>query len=48
MNVIIQLCRVESPGVKSDQMNLVVRRNDRGEDGTEGIRSEERRVGKSV
>ena len=28
MNIVIQLCRGESLGVKSDRMNLVVRRSD--------------------
>ena len=34
-NIVIQLHGVEGLGVKSNQMNLVVRWSDRGDDGTE-------------
>ena len=36
-NVVVQLCGGESPGVKSDQMNLVVGRSDCRKNGTESI-----------
>ena len=37
VNIVIQLCGGESPGVKSNQMNLVVGRSDCRKNGTEGI-----------
>ena len=37
VNVVVQLCGGESPGVKSDRMNLVVGRGDCRKNGTESV-----------
>ena len=37
VDVIIQLRRGESPGVESNQMNLIVGRSDSGQNGAESI-----------